>query len=715
MTRTPGVKMTLVNQTGAPLQVAAWPVAADDDGDVCPLQAWKGAGIVDRTVPEPWRTYAHDAVVDLGLVRLPEKDGLRNAHSYGWIFFDVLRPPPANSMTARPYRIHGQAFLRLSTSGNEPKTGLGRFDLDSSKDKPTPSGSFGRVEFVYRDSEPGAASHFFGRHHRRASSADSRESHEEEGESGEVVEVKYILTSDVIEVVNDVDDGTKSGNIWLPTKNLSVSSWVSCDAARIELLINKEARYHEHHALSIHPKELRTTHHALDGMSSKTCFMMVSHEGERIFDRWVKINPALGAATGPRLVSTRLSTVIFDQTREMTINVGFFDAGVTRAKELYIYASHCKKTWLGDLIAENPLIRQVPFSQLALAGAHDAGMLGDIDSRLLQFIKDGDVHDDVGVIAKALPFVQTLLSVLKTFNFRTARILENMANTQKDSIPDQLAMGVRFFDFRPGYCLYDSVSGLQGELHHQHAIVPGEPYLMFLIHVLNFLGENPSEIVFFEIKSDGFAILTSSIDPATGKPRVITMVPTLEELEATFQRARTSAGSEAARAVVVGSPEDLERPIGELLNENRRLIIADRVHFPDAWPRADSYSHEAYDTDDPQKVMAALKTTYDAAASRAAKKEGPAATIYQLQATPTAQIWADVGASLSYSEASSLLVWSKCRMDRVTYSWIAGLTFIDAGNVIFLNDFVDGALVEHAVEKTKERCTIWLAKRGLDK
>mgnify|MGYP001585190405 len=34
------------------------------------------------------------------------------------------------------------------------------------------------------------------------------------------------------------------------------------------------------------------------------------------------------------MVSTRKSTVMFDQTREITINVGFFDAGVTRAKEV---------------------------------------------------------------------------------------------------------------------------------------------------------------------------------------------------------------------------------------------------------------------------------------------------------------------------------------------------------------------------------------------
>ena len=89
---------------------------------------------------------------------------------------------------------------------------------------------------------------------------------------------------------------------------------------------------------------------------------------------------------------------------------------------MYVYASHRKTRWLGDLIAADPRIRQVPFTQLALAGAHDAGMLGDIDQRLLAFIREGDVHDDVGVIAKALPFVQSLLGMLRTFKIETARV-----------------------------------------------------------------------------------------------------------------------------------------------------------------------------------------------------------------------------------------------------------------------------------------------------
>lgn len=77
--------------------------------------------------------------------------------------------------------------------------------------------------------------------------------------------------------------------------------------------------------------------------------------------------------------------------------------------------------------------------------------------------------------------------------------------------------------------------------------------------------------------------------------------------------------------------------------------------------RADSYSHEMYDGDDAEKIKAALISTHEEACYRTAGGEG-GATIYQLQATPTASVWADVGASLTYSDASSLLVWSKARM-----------------------------------------------------
>ncbi|KAI5476591.1 hypothetical protein MNV49_007478 [Pseudohyphozyma bogoriensis] len=638
------VRLTLINQTGFEMELAKWPVVSTH-GELGGEQCWKGEGIVAGSIKESGTRCAVDE--DIGTMKRPPKGGFtHNHHTHGWIFFDLLIP--SASSHSRPYKLHCQLFLQLSSSGSALAE-LGRFDLDSTSEKPMPSGSFGRVEVHRAHPKP----HSYSGSHSRSSSASSvgekAGEKDKNTEDGEVVEVRYFLTRGVRKVRNEVDDSTKSGSVWVPTKGMVVSSWCSAEGARVSLLI---------------------------------------HHGD--------------------MISTRESRVLFDVERNLTINLGFFDSGMGRSKQAYVYVSHRHTHFLADLIDENPRVLEAPFEQLALAGSHDAGIL-------IEFLSRGKVDDDVKKLALAFPFLKFVLDILKPFKVTPNRILENMANTQKDLIKDQLEMGVRFFDFRPGYCIYDCLVGVSGDLHHQHAIVNGVQYISFLCDILNFLADNPKEIVFFEIKNDGFVLLEDIADSQTTKKAAVSMVPTIEKLASVLDSARASSHSQAARDIVVGTPADLSRSVGDLISSNTRLIIADRVHYSEgtegAWERADSYTHEAYDTDDPSTVLVQLEATYQDACYRAVKKEGPRSTIYQCQATPTAKIWADVGASLTYSDASSLLVWSKSKMDRVTYPWIAANTFLEPGNVIFLNDFVDGALVEHAVEKTRERIELWLAKR----
>jgi hypothetical protein len=87
---------------------------------------------------------------------------------------------------------------------------------------------------------------------------------------------------------------------------------------------------------------------------------------------------------------------------------------------------------------------------------------------------------------------------------------------------------------------------------------------------------------------------SSSFSPTHLKPIAISMVPSVAELASALAAAKSSSPL-AAREVEVGSAKDLGRTIGELLRENRRLIIVDRVHEmqraeEDRWERADSYS-----------------------------------------------------------------------------------------------------------------------------
>ncbi|GAA6017840.1 hypothetical protein JCM10207_003471 [Rhodosporidiobolus poonsookiae] len=778
----PPVKLTLVNRTPFAVSFAHWPVrrldAADGrEGETVALQAWRGGGVVEGSVPcdlseeelekGEMQGMGQGEVRELGTIRRPEKRGVLSGHEHteGWIFFDLSLPPPPHSGSSTPYTLHLQSYLRLSTTGSA-RAALGRFDLDSNTDRPCPSGVCGRVEVVRRQTKAGtedekeSARPGLSRVSTSASEVPTlpgdadADIKDRATELGEVVEVRYILTPECAELGNTVDDSTKEGRFWVPGKGVVVSSWVSVEGVSLSVILGNEARYHEYYPSSAtspipllsprppsssirslspsrhrrhsssasalttastrsglqslsDPHPMRTSKHKLEGLDWRSCWLNVRKGRETLLDKTVKVNPLHGSAVGLGVVSTLETPVVFHDAHGLAISYGFFDSGMLRAKEMYIYAARKNTTWLADLVEEDPRVLEVPFEKLALAGAHDAGMLGSIDPQLLHFLHRGD-GDDLPAVALALPFVRFLLGLLESFGMGAERMLSNLSMTQKDSIRAQLEMGIRFFDFRPGYSLYDIVDEVKGPLRHQHAIVPGVSYEFFLIDVLAFLADNPGEIVVVELKDDGFPFRTDTFDPSSPtplKPTAISMVPTVPELAAALAGAKASSPL-AAREINVGGAADLRRTVGELLRENRRLVIVDRVHEAERreeerwerWERADSYTHEAYDTDDPLKVLAALNVAHSDAAIRAAQKRGPSSTIYQLQATPTAQIWSDIGASLTYSDASSLLVWSKARMDRVTLLRRA-------------DDFVDPALVHHAVEKSRERVAVYLAKQ----
>ncbi|GAA5932339.1 hypothetical protein JCM1841_000853 [Sporobolomyces salmonicolor] len=657
-----------MNETGLPLPFAYWPVRAKN-GERCVMQPFRGEGVIEQSLGDVLVTgqgdtlSLEDTIVEAGKLRRPEKHGWNDAakHEEGWIFVDLALPPRTPS--SRPYLVHLQLYLRLSTTGS----------------------ALVAVE------------------------------------KGEVVEVRYVLTPDVAELRNVVDDSTREGGSWFaPSKVIVLSSWVGVEGITLSLIMNKEARYHEYY---LHDEDDLPLHHPRPTLfaslhltnpntplGTTSCFLHVKSGKEVLLERAMKINPLDGStqailcvclvflsldcvfsrSIGNGVVSTVDPPAVFREDHSLTISFGFFDSGIARSKQMYVYASRKLSKWLGDLISVDERELDVPFEKLAVAGSHDCGMLGRLNPELLAFLDLGS-GDEIPAVARALPLVRFLLGLLSTFAVPGHRIrlkiLSNFAMTQKDSIESQLNMGVRFFDFRPGYSIFDIVDEMKGEIRHQYSIVPGVGYEIFLIDILAFLSDNTSEIVVVELKSDGFPFTTDLCDESDSPKRTaISMVPTVDALAAALQNAKSSSPL-AGREIKVGSRR----------SEN--------------FYGTTGGSHDAYDTDDPLKVLAALNVAYDDATSRAARKVSPSSMVYQLQATPTAQIWADIGASLTYSDASSLLVWSKARMDRVTYPWLASKAFIEPGFVVFLNDFVDGCLVEHALEKTKERIHLFLLRR----
>ncbi|KAK4046946.1 hypothetical protein OIV83_005737 [Microbotryomycetes sp. JL201] len=645
------------NSTTHPVQIVAWPVQASQKSDF-ELTTYRGAK-KHTTVPANGTIFTQPEF-ELATSRGPKKFDLRDR--WCWVYFDLVTPE-------RP--VHLQAYVQLNRKGIEAAT-LGRTDIDSTKDDSQSSGAVGRVEI------------------------DNSKKH-----------IRYFIDDQVAQTENIVDDSTKKASLTKLGKGISINTYVSLYKTKASVIAGKEARYHEYT-----PPEppsrlgvIRASTHEIEGTKAKTAGVWVEYDGKPWFDGHVKMHPVTGITRGQGLNSTAESTAIFAE--HGVISYGFHDAGTARRNQLYAYVTPRLDNWLGDLINNDPAWLQVPFCKLALPGAHDAGMYGPIHGGLTALIQEGHFGHALksGLITNiASPVVRGLVDLLESFKLSPNRVLSNMALTQKDTIESQLGIGVRFFDFRPGWCFHDVIHTRREKLYHQHAIVPGCTYESFLTSILEFLATHPREIVVIELKDDGFAIKSNR--EKDGQVVVYTMVPTEEELSQDMERARLAAKASGAQDIVIGDASDMAKPIGEILKANRRLLLIDRVHHPDQWKRNDSYDHVAYNTDEPAPIIAALeKTLAESSKPEPAAVTGtaPRGCIYQLQGTPTSDLMDDLKASLTYSDSSSLLTYIKPKMDRVTYPWLASHEFHEPGTIVLLQDFVEGVLVEHAIDISRRR------------
>lgn len=152
--------------------------------------------------------------------------------------------------------------------------------------------------------------------------------------------------------------------------------------------------------------------------------------------------------------------------------------------QAYLYISTAKTDWMKSLVAYNPTI-----SQLAVAGAHDAGMW-QVDPDFIA------LSQFAILIANVVPVIGGLIALVGEAAAPT--IAYNMAVTQKDQPGDLLKMGIRHFDFRPA-----KIPLLGNRVSHVHGPIPGGKFSTFLEQVNQFLKTYASEVVFVEIKGSG--------------------------------------------------------------------------------------------------------------------------------------------------------------------------------------------------------------------
>jgi hypothetical protein len=373
------------------------------------------------------------------------------------------------------------------------------------------------------------------------------------------------------------------------------------------------------------------------------------------------------------------------------VSYGFYDAGsgalnsLTNQDQFYVYVTKNYKNWMGDLANKYPQVNNAPFYQFALAGAHDAGMFTiDTVNQLLT--------SPSGPALWAMLVTNTVLTgimgpVLTAGEIPTVlRAITNLALTQKEPVANMLNLGVRYFDFRPGNLAPGVAPFSPNVRYHQHAIIPGYPYIAFLQDVLQWLAQNPSEIVVVSANVQGIPTSLTS------------MFPTADELNSDLTAAYTNTG--LSGEISAGNQNDLNTTYSALLTSKKRLIFLNQISKPPATTKYDSYNSKAYTTVTPAPII----NQFNQMSSTG--QIGFTYTVLQMQATSSG-LPSTVGPSiLTVSDASSPLMSTKASFDIVTNPWLianAAKNLTQPQLLVLLNDFVDNCMVDTSIQVTMQR------------
>jgi hypothetical protein len=412
----------------------------------------------------------------------------------------------------------------------------------------------------------------------------------------------------------------------------------------------------------------------------------------------------------------------------------------------YIYLTPSSADWMADLMNREASLKRKPFCAFALPGAHDAGMwdataLGILakESKFQQYMIDFAGEDSTvakaWLIAMAISPALALLAKAFLEPAIVEQVCINLAFAQKDNTTTMLDLGIRYFDFRPGYCVFPLPS--RNGLYHQHRFVPGCSYDSFLRDMLSWLYAHPGEIVVVDLRFTEFAVpivwagdhpvfspddfkrVENDPDAYLPKSGGQAMIPDGKALTDAWTGAVATVPA-LGSPVQLGFVGDLNRSYRDLITNNVRAIFltngtgfATNLGNPDNATRNDSYNDSAYQTlQAVNGVVAADAGWIEGCIATALSKQAAFDyTVLNLQATASANpngiALASVGA---LSSASSPLLYTKAALDSQTYPWLGGgttgLSTAALGNdrlLCFMNDFADNALAAICSRLSKDR------------
>lgn len=335
---------------------------------------------------------------------------------------------------------------------------------------------------------------------------------------------------------------------------------------------------------------------------------------------------------------------------------------------------------MGNLAPPGSAAAHRPFRCFALPSPHDAGMNSmHSTNAVLEHVGGAIVGTLVGErFRKPMAAIANAISG-KAIEKIAPHIVHSLAITQKDSLGTMLALGARYFEYRPAHC-HEAIipcGALPDRLYFQHSAIPGMGYEEFLCEVVDFLLAHTEEIVVVQIRWDG--VPPECKRPDEGEQK--------EYIDIAMKR--------AGDRLCAGTLDDLRnRTTEELRGARKRLIMLVNVRS------LSTYTDAGNATLNGDSIVDAF------AEMLVAKNHGRGIINIQCQATATNIPEVVVYSVVSAGTSTSCILATKAICDSKTLPWVRDHAAVACGErdlLVLMNDFLDGATVDVAIELSRQR------------
>lgn len=298
----------------------------------------------------------------------------------------------------------------------------------------------------------------------------------------------------------------------MPSKGIQTYTYIAVPGCSIELSVPGQTITKRE--LQFWNADLEVDASQIDSFLDKSgrFTFKVFHNGNLVTEQWNEVNAITGGVGEGTMTSiVKTPSVV---TPEVVVSYGFYRAGsghdlLPGRHQCYITVTPNYANWLGRVAPIGSPQRDQPFRRLVLPAAHDVGMNSMANCNMVLKHAGGAVVRTL--LANNEKYTQVLSQVADKVSGRAVaaiapNIVSSLAITQKDTLQTILALGARYFEFRPAFMHNEVRRYMPDKPYFQHSAIPGMAYDEFLAGVVQFLLNHPTEIVVIQNRWDGSSL-----------------------------------------------------------------------------------------------------------------------------------------------------------------------------------------------------------------